>query len=64
MIWTIENGFTRSGPALVEHLDAGLERLQAADAGRDGRADAVGLRRDVERRSRPPPAVQRRARDA
>ena len=50
MIWTIENGLTRSGPALVELVDALLERLEAADARRDGGADAVRDRRDLEPR--------------
>jgi hypothetical protein len=36
------------GAALAEHVIAVLERLQAADPGRDRDADAVGLRRDRE----------------
>ena len=48
MIWTIENGLTRSGPRSLSWLTHCLERLQAADAGRDRRADAVGDRRDLE----------------
>ena len=50
MIWTIENGLTRSGPRLVQLVDARLEGLQASDPGRDGRTDPVGDRRDREPR--------------
>ena len=38
------------GAAVVEHLDAGLERLEPADPGGDGCADPVGLARDVDAR--------------
>ena len=48
MIAGIENGLTRSGPRSMQRVVAVLERLQAADPGRDRGADPVGLRRDVE----------------
>ena len=40
------------GPPLVEHLDAGLERLQAADSGGDRRADALWRSGNVDARVR------------
>ena len=48
MIAGIENGLTRSGPRVDEHVVALLERLQAADARRDRGADPVGLLLDLE----------------
>ena len=60
MISGIENGLTRSGPRSQQLVVAVLERLQAADPGRDRGADPVGLRGDRRARSRPPPAARRR----
>ena len=58
MIDGIENGLTRSGPFVRSTSVALLVAVQAADAGRDRRAVAVGRLGDVRRRSRPPPGAR------
>ena len=50
MIDGIENGLTRSGPRVEEHVVALLIALQAADPGCDRGAEAVGCLCDVDAR--------------
>ena len=48
MIWTIENGFTLSGPRLLSWSTHASNEREASDAGRNGRADPFRDRSHVE----------------